>query len=122
MAFKAKSNKESPDKPNYLTVKLSQNPSPSAKSYDQSRKCFPIQKYGVSPDAPIEFQTKNSLIKPLPPQFILSDEPLLNQGLQYKRLSKEEISEWPPKYIHAINHGPSPKEGKAGVCLKEAHK
>ncbi len=109
-------NEGSTNLPNYLRVSTERHKS-SSPSSRSSKKVFPQLRHGVSPDAPIEFHNKNSILALSSAKSILLEDPAVKHEKPKKVLGKDKLSEWPMKYIYTtaldIEHIPHKIERKS---------
>jgi len=106
MTEKRRANDESLEFPAYLSTSRNKQTidiSRTSRSREVSRKCFPTQKNGISADAPIEFQTKNSLVAKSNMRSVLVNDPAVKQEPPQKILTKGLIKDWPLKFIYTNN-------------------
>jgi len=102
MSQKKNANEGSLDLPNYLRVSTERHKSSSPASRS-SKKVFPQLRHGVSPDAPIEFHNRNSIIVLSSAKSVLLDDPAITHEKPKKVLGKDKLAEWPMKSVYTTD-------------------
>lgn len=106
MSKKYNNNQESPDIASYLNIS-------NGKYYDRtpighldyqhsSRKNFPVQTWGISGDAPVEFQTKHATLNKALSQSILHRDPAVRNEIKSARIS-DHFDVYPIKSIQTCD-------------------